>query len=332
MDIEGGGRLVVFGPEDELPHTPGSHENWQESFVIIWYDLKQHVGGFFRLGHEPNYNGGRAQFMANIFSPEGVYHRSTDNPLRPQDRLKNGFLNGEDTLKYEYIDGRIHWWLKDANVEMNLVVDAYVPAIDAHRREGAPNAESYTGAHVDAACAVSGTLSVNKRTWTINNALAVRDHGWGMRDWNSLLSHRWTLGTFDRHNSFVAMSFLTTANQLARFGWVIRNNKVIFAEKVEIRALIAHDGATNLGGTTRMTLTTGEVLEAEFEPVYPCIASWVHQTICFDSMSRVRWGDSVGFGVFETTCNIQGGTVRPPVYDGAIAADGWYSDIRPLLA
>ena len=332
MDIEGGGRLVVFGPEDELPHTAGTQENWQESFVIIWYDLKQHIGGFFRLGHEPNYNGGRTQTMANVFSPEGAYHYSTDHPLLPKHRLKNGFSNGEETLRYEYIDGRIHWALKDTDVEMNLVVDCYVPAVDAHRREGQQNAASYTGAHVDAACGVSGTLTVKGRSWSIDNALAVRDHGWGTRDWNSLLSHRWTLGTFGRDDSFVAMSFLTTGNQIARFGWVIRGNKVIFAEKVEIRAIIAHDGATNLGGTTRMLLTTGEVLEASFEPAYPCIASWVHQTICFDSMCRVKWGDRIGFGVFENTNNIQAGTLRPPVYDGAIAADGWHPDIRPLLA
>lgn len=322
MEIVGGGRVVVYPPSDELPHEPGPQENWQESFVLIWFDLKQSVGGFFRLGHEPNYKGGRTQFMSNIFSPQGVYHRSTDLPLRPGDRRPNGFSNGEDTLFYEY-DGNIRWTLKDKDVEASLLVDSFVPPIDAHKREGQDNAHSYTGNHVDAACGVTGTLTVKGKTWQVNG-LGVRDHGWGTRDWNSLLSHRWNLGTFDRENSFVAMSFLTTSNQLAKFGWVIRGDKVIFARDVDIRAIIGHDGATNFGGTTRMTLTTGEILDARFEPLYPCIASWVHQTICYDAMCRVTWGDRVGFGVFETTNNIQGGTLRPEVYEGSLGPDGWY--------
>jgi YD repeat-containing protein len=332
MDIVGGGRVFVYPDSDELPHTPGDYENWQESFVIIWYDLAQSIGGLLRLGHEPNFQGGRSQIMSNIFSPEGVHHRSMHLPLAPCHRLKNGLVSGDDTLRYEYDadSKKIRWTLNDDGVSAKLEVNCFVPPIDAHRREGSDDAHSYTGNHVDAACGVTGTLTVKGKTYQVN-ALGIRDHGWGTRDWNSLLSHRWTVATFDENNSLVAMSWLTTAKKLVKFGWVIRDGKVIFAENVDIRAIIAHDGATNLGGTTRLALTTGEVLEARFEPFYPCIASWIHQTINFDAMSRVTWGDHVGFGVFESTCNIQGGSERPSVFDGAIAAEGWHYGTGPLL-
>jgi hypothetical protein len=329
MDIVGGGKLYVYPDSDEMPHEPGTDENWQESFVVIWMDMEQRVGGLFRLGHEPNYKGGQAQFMINIFSPAGVFHRTCTAPLRPQDRLKNGFVNGEDTLRYEY-DKKIHWTLNDDSVSAKLEVDAFVPAIDAHRREGGDNALSYTGNHVDAACGVSGTVTVKGTTYQVKG-MGVRDHGWGNRDWNSLLSHRWNLGTFDKDNSFVAQTFLTTQNKLARFGWVIRDGQVIMADHVDVDAIIGLDGASNRGGHTRMTLTTGEVLEATFEPVYPCIASQIRQTNCIDSICRVTWGDRVGFGVFETTCNQQGGSARPTVFDGAIAADGWHMGTGPLI-
>ena len=69
MDIVGGGQVHEFSKTDEKPHQAGTHENWQESFVIIWYDATQNGGGFFRLGHEPNYQGGRSQIMSNIFAP-----------------------------------------------------------------------------------------------------------------------------------------------------------------------------------------------------------------------------------------------------------------------
>lgn len=324
MDIVGGGKVVQFTKEDELPHTPGSQQYWQESFVIIWYDEKQQVGGFFRLGHEPNWQGGKSQIFSNIFAPEGVYHRSCHLPLEPRHRLKNGVVSGDDTLRYEVVDGRLTWHLKDTDVEMHIEVDDFVPPIDAHKRVGADNSQSYTGAHVDAACGVTGTVTVKGKTYTIKDALAVRDHGWGPRDWYSLLTHRWTVATFDRDNSFVAVSFVTTDNKTAKFGWVIRGDKVIFADQIDIRASIGEDGATNYGGITRLKLTTGEVYEVKFETYYPAIASWVHKTICYDSMCRATWGDKVGFGVFETSSNLQGGTLQPVVYDGSYGPDGWH--------
>jgi hypothetical protein len=295
----------------------------------MWYDASQSVGGFFRIGHEPNYEGGRSQIMSNIFSPEGVYHRSCHMPLEPRHRFKNGFASGDDTLRYEF-DGRIRWTLKDTDIEMELEVEPYVPAIDAHKREGGQNAEGYTGAHVDTACGVSGCVTVKGRTYVIADASGYRDHGWGPRGWTTLVSHRAVIGVFDRENSFIAMTFLMSDDKLVRFGWVIRGKQVIFADKVDIRAIIGVDGATNHGGTARLRLTTGEVIDATFEPCYPAIASWIHDTVFYDSLSRATWGDKVGFGLFETTCNLQRGTWWPTVYEGSIGLDGWH-DVEPLL-
>ena len=333
MEIVGGGKVHVFAPADENPHTAGPQENWQESFVLYWYDWKHSVGGCFRLGHEPNYHGGQTQFVIAIVSPDGVFHRCTNLRLRTKDRLTNGFVNGDDALRYEYDGQKIHWTLKDADVEANLDVDLYVPPIDAHRREGVDSAESILSAHVDAACGVTGTMQIKGKTYQIE-ALGFRDHAWGTRDLNALLSHRWTIGTFGKENSFVAMTFLSTANTLVKFGWVIRNNQVIMAKQVGVQTIIGEDGATNFGGTTRMVLTTGEVFEVKFEPLYPAIANCIshgeRHSLYHDALSRITWGDQVGFGIFETSCNIQGGTIKPKVYEGSIGTDGWHIDAKPL--
>ncbi len=324
MNIQGGGKLYVFSPEDEFPHQPGDHQNWQESFVIFWYDASQSVGGFFRLGHEPNYDGGQTHIFSNIFSPEGTYHRSCHIPLKSRHRTDNGFASGDDTLRYEVINGVIRWTLKDNDVDVDISVDSYVPPYDAHRREGQQNAESYTGAHVDAACAVSGTVIVKGKTYLINDVLAFRDHGWGNRDWDSLYSHRWNVGVLDRENSFVALTLLNKDYKLAKFGWVVRGDNIIFAEDVTTRAIVGEDGATNFGGTLSMTLTTGEVFDVVFRPVYPSVASWIHNTMCYDTLCAVSWGRKTGFGIYESTHNHQGGTRRPTLFSGSVGIDGWY--------
>jgi hypothetical protein len=330
MKIADGGSLHVFSPADEKPHAPGPEQNWQESYVLAWYDMKQHVGGTFRLGHEPNLNGGQTQFVIAVASPEGVFHRCASLPLRPQDRLENGFINGDDTLRYEFDGKKIHWVLKDADIEVKLEADLYVPPIDAHRRAGIGNAESILSAHVDAACGVTGTMTIKGNTYRVE-ALGVRDHAWGTRDLTMMRSHRWAIASFGKEHSFVAMTFLSAEGTLVKFGWVIRNETVIMAEKVSIESIIGEDGGTNFGGTARMTLTTGEVFEAKFEPCYPAIANVIHHSLYYDTMSRVTWGGNVGFGVFETSNNIQGGTLTPTVYAGSIGADGWHPDAKPLL-
>jgi hypothetical protein len=329
MNIYGGGKMLVYPPADELPHTPGPEENWQESFVLIWYDLKQSVGGFFRLGHEPNSNGGEINLMCNIFSPQGIYHRTAGGmPIQPGDRFEDGFDSGDGMLRYEYQDG-ITWTLNAPDFQGHLKVDSFIPPINGFVRDGA-KVDSFHRHHVDAACGVTGTLTVKGKTYHVNG-LGVRDHGWGARAWGGYLAHRWTLGVFDRDTSFTAVTRLTGDDPIVRTGWIIRGDTAIYADAVEIDSIITSDGASNRGGTVRMTLPTGEHFEARFQPLAPCLASWVHGVISFDTMSRVHWGNRTGFGIFETTANLQAGTRKPKVLDGAIYEDGWYPGVNGCI-
>jgi hypothetical protein len=305
-------------------------ENWQESFVLMWHDSERGVGGAFRLGHEPNLDGGMTQFIVAIAAPEGIFHRCRALPLRPADRLQNGFANGDDSLRYVFDGEHIRWTLRDDDVQADLCVECYVPAIDVHRGPDNANAEAILSAHVDAACAVTGTMIIKGKTYRID-ALGVRDHAWGTRDLASLLSHRWAIATFGRKHSFVAMTFLSTANKLVKFGWVIREESVLLASSVNVQSIIGEDGATNFGGTVRMTLTTDEFFEAKFDPLYPAIANTIQNSLYYDTLSRVTWGDHIGFGVFETSGNIQGGTLKPQVFDGSVGAEGWHTVSGSLL-
>jgi hypothetical protein len=83
-----------------------------------------------------------------------------------------------------------------------------------------------------------------------------------------------------------------------------------------------------------MTLITGEIYEVKFDPFYPCVASFINNTAFYDSVSRVTWGDKVGFGIFEHSANIQAGTVKPESFDGGYAPDssiGEWFEAKPLL-
>ena len=97
MEVIGGGSVVVRGPEDEGPHPASNNEWWQESVTLIWWDLDQYVGGFHRIGHEPNYKDGPHVYLTNsLFTKDHVYRRSEFIPMKDEDKLPNGFSGGNN--------------------------------------------------------------------------------------------------------------------------------------------------------------------------------------------------------------------------------------------
>jgi hypothetical protein len=119
-------------------------------------------------------------------------------------------------------------------------------------------------------------------------------------------------------------------DHVAKFGWVVRGDKVIYADKVEIVAYLATDSVSNVGGTLLMTLSTGEKFSLKFDPVAPAVLFNRHGICCVDTMCRITWGDKIGYGVFESSSNLQAGTRLPKVLDGGIATDGWHPKATAL--
>ncbi|WP_159872293.1 hypothetical protein [Novosphingobium sp. 9U] len=332
MHFIDGSAVHVYPPQDERPHPPGPDESWQESFVIYWYDPETRVGGGFRLGTEPNHEGGRSQFLIMLLTPEGAYRRITCVPSQPGDVSADGVASGDGTLRYRFDGERIYWTLQEAGVAVSLTVELTVPPVNAHRRAGIGSAEAVMSAHVDAACKVTGSVMLEGRAYAVDG-FGIRDHAWGNRDLSTLRSHRWLIADMGDGDTFVAMTFLSADDTLAKFGWMIRGNTVHLASHVATRAHVDDDGATAWGGTLAMTLDTGESIEARFDPVYrPFGLGWtfIHPTFYTDAYCRVTIGERTGFGIFEASANIRGGTLIPATTDGAIVRDGFHPDVRPL--
>ena len=322
MDIIGGGKIHVYPPEDEYPHKPGPEWNWQESFVLHFWDAQQGLGGYFRIGHEPNYNGGTLAFWSYIVSPDGVFRRCEDLPLGANDFSKTGLSGGNGALKYEFDGKQIKWTVNEPGVKAELFIEDFHPAVDGNRKEG--KLSDFSAQHVEVALGVTGTITTQGNTYKVN-AMGIRDHGWGVRQWDTMLSHRWNVGVFDREHSFCAVTMLTRTDVLAKIGWVVRGDKVLYASEVDIAAVIECDGTTNRGGTLRMNLVTGEIFEAKYEHFMPSIVSTIHGLVCVDSFSKVTWGNRVGVGCFETSANIQRGTHIPQIYEkGTFYTNGWF--------
>ncbi|MCY4426747.1 MAG: hypothetical protein OXC05_06920 [Halieaceae bacterium] len=321
MRIEGGGSVKEWGPEDEGPHTIGGHEFWQESVVLVWWDLDNSVGGVHRIGHEPNAKDGpQISLWNHAFSPEWIYKRAVTLPLREADRPENGFNGGDDTCKFTYTDHGV-WTFDDEDLEGELhIADAHTP-VDIYPKSGGSLSDDFAPNHMEVGGKCTGKLRIKDKTYEING-LAFRDHGWGIRKWDAIVSHRWVAGTFDDGTTLLAVSFHGADDQLAKFGCVLRGDTLTYTRDLDILTYMEVDGLTHRGGTVRMTLPTGEVLDMICEPLQKGAVSWIHGISCVDTMCKITLGDRVGICDFETTNNALRGGHRPLVAVNGIEEDG----------
>ena len=327
MKAIGGGKMHEYPTKDEVPHAPGKQEYWQESVVLIWWDPKNAVGGYYRIGHEPNRDGGITSIWATVHTPGESHFRNSVQPMTAADKFKNGFgaANGALTCRY---DGELLWTQKEKDLDVSLRLHDFHPAIDGYMKNGKPALGDMHTNHVEVALRVTGTVKARGRTYKIDG-LGMRDHGWGARDWSACCGHRWTVGAFDRDNSFCAVKMLLAKEKLAEFGWVVRGDKVIYADKIDIVAHMASDCVSNVGGKTIMTLTTGERFEVSFDPVAPAACYFHHDVTCVDTLCKMTWGTTTGYGVFETSTNPQHGGHRPVTFDGGLGHNGWHKTAFP---
>ncbi|OCK74033.1 kinase-like protein [Lepidopterella palustris CBS 459.81] len=326
LTLDGGNTLKVHGPEANVRQKPGPAANWQESVVLVWWDNDNHVGGFHRLGHEPNVEGGgRATLWTNLISPDGIFKRTQSIPLREKDLLPNGgYGSGDDTCTVEYIDGAHIWTINDTDTSARLVVKDDGPNIDCFPKKGAMSTEFAT-AHFDVPVNISGTFTMKGKSYSLNG-LGLRDHAWGPRDWgNTVYSHRWVCGSCGPAFSFVAVSWHSTDDKIANFGWVVRDGQVTLARSVDLLTYMEMDSCINRGGRVKFSLTSGEMVEVECNAVpAKCIVCYHHDIACVDRICKFKSSNGFeGFANFESSSNIQFGKRRPVNLVDGVIEDGF---------
>ena len=320
MELVGGGTALEYGPEEEGPREIGAHQLWQDSVVLVWWDSGQRVGGMHRIGHEPNTKAGpKVTLWNHIWSPDYVFKRADSLDLRPGDRTERSFNCGDDSCRFEYTDHAI-WRINEAELHAELHVrDSHTP-VDIYPKTGslatdvAPN-------HMDVGGRITGELTIKGKSYTIDG-LAFRDHGWGLRDWSKFVGHRWVAGTLESGTSFLAQTFHSANDELVRFGCIIRDNKLTYASHVDVVIYLEPDGLTNRGGYAEMTLTTGETIRIDCEPVVKGMVSWIHGIACVDTLCEIEVDGVPGICDFETTNNALRGSHEPKLAINGIVENG----------
>lgn len=180
-------------PADEAAHRPGDEPLWNESWYWDFADPEQGVGGWIRLGLIPNQN--TAWINAVVCGPDipTVALLDFHAPL-PAD--PNDVHSGTITLQHNATEPMQEYLVALAGPAQSyddpsaLLRDE--PGRPAHlalklvwRTSGTPYAYRIATRY-EIACTVSGSLTVDDRSYEFTAVPGQRDHSHGVRDWWSM--------------------------------------------------------------------------------------------------------------------------------------------------
>jgi hypothetical protein len=315
---------------DDLMHANSGEAHFNESAYYNFFDPRQRVGGFVRLGNRPNE--GYAEMTTCLYLPDGrVAFMFARPPIASNERHDAGGLRFE--VVRPFVEHRIAYRgrcclladpLAMAEPRTAFASNPHVPVElelrwvglspgyggELRRRDGdrwvsveaeKPGQEFAKG-HLEQHGKAVGTLVVDGARFELD-APGLRDHSWGPRTWQAPRSYRWLTMSFGEDLGAVPLVTVQRDGSEVHAGYVYRRDR----ENARIvRTEIATDflGPQRLHDRLRVRATTagGEVLEVTGK-VLAMIPLRNRRdgkvTRIAEGMTEWRWGERVGYGLSE---------------------------------
>lgn len=212
---------VVLEPSDEYTHEPDPVPNYNESMYLNAFDLKNEVGGWFRIGNRVNE--GYAEVTVCIYLPGGrvgfVYARPQ---IHNNDEMNAAGLAIEVVEPFKHLkvryDGKVclldepnqmaeprvafsenPWVACQVELDFHGVSPMFGgrPVNDDGTEIVQDSENSFSKAHYEQHCATTGTIQVGDEVLEING-LGLRDKSWGPRYWQAISWYRWMPMVFSK--------------------------------------------------------------------------------------------------------------------------------------
>lgn len=318
-----------FGPDDRCSHVASDDEFWQESAFLCWYDPVHRIGAVWRVGNEPNLQGGGAALWSNLLTPDhSIFHRTDRLRYSPSARSQTG-LRAEDALVFEYDPGdvrRTHWTMRDKDASADIVAQDLHTPVALFPETGAIVKEKQAKNHLECAVTVTGVAVLDGRRYDVQG-YGYRDHSWGIRHWLAIAGHRWLTGTLGNSKTFAMCSFLHEDGSIFKHGYLCdyREGAIEYSDDIDIVVYMESDCVSHRGGIARMRMSDGTTHRFEFEPYTKAVVSYYGGVACLDVPCRVRSGKLDGFADFEISTNPHRG-LKPPFdnLESAFVENGIY--------
>ncbi len=197
-------------PADEGFHVPGPEEQWSDSLYFGGGDARSGLAFYSRIGLRPNE--GRIESALGVWLPAqrpGLPPRFLlafargDAPAEPAGApIAAGPLTYDCAVPFEHwrirVDGEARLWARaedlgehpDAHQRLHVSGELRFAAWTAPFAFASGLTESVAARHYEQPGSVSGVLTVGEERFAVAGA-GLRDHSWGVRDWQGVPYWRW---------------------------------------------------------------------------------------------------------------------------------------------
>ncbi len=275
----------VFGdvrPEDDYTHPLGPEENFNESMYFNFFDNRRRRGGFLRLGNRANE--GYAEVTLSLFEPDGSV---LFNYKRPE--IANNDAYDAGGMRFETIepltrhrttyDGSSVFLAKPEEmsdpgqafrenphkkVQVDLTHEGVAPVFGSRGTDAAHEneEEGFGRAHYEQHMRVTGNLTIDGETTEIDG-FGLRDHSWGPRYWQNILSYRWLNCSFGPALNIMVSEINRTKTDRMEWGVVIRDGAISRITNVHIESQFDAEERLLRAMRADVTLEDGEEVTVE---------------------------------------------------------------------
>jgi hypothetical protein len=308
--------IEAYSASDDAPHADGNGPDWQESVLFTWFDTNIGLGGFYRLGHEPQHATGHCCF--GVFSTSGARFRwnVTGAPLGAGDRTATQMGLGSTRA---CLGGQLRLCAQFPECEVELAFHDYHARFDYLALVGIAR-DDFVAHHFEVAGRITGRVVLAGRHYEVD-AQAYRDRSWGNRFWNQFRSARWWPIVFGPDLSMQVVHFLSAEGKFRRYGYVMRDGVPELLRNSRIVLPVEDDAFTYRSAQLELESQSGARFRIDHQ-VQDGIVLQVRGFAAVEGIGSARLDGRTGFGNLEANSNPLGGNQAPALAMHANMTDG----------
>jgi hypothetical protein len=297
--------IKTYTPDDDRPHPHSDGPDWQESVLFTWFDEQSGLGGFYRLGHEPQLGTGNCCF--GVFASDG--HRFRWNvsgaPLLAGNRTE-GYMELGPTRAT--LRDQLHLAADFTECTVDLSFEDYHARFDYLDLVGVAR-DDFVAHHYEVAGLMTGHVTLAGRRHDIR-AHAYRDRSWGNRLWNQYRSARWWPIVFGSDLSMQVVHLLSSDGKFRRYGYIMRDGVPEPLHGSRLVLPVEDDALTYRGAQLELQTQRGDRLLIEHE-VKDGVVLQVRGFAAIEGIGVATLNGRTGFSNLEVNSNPLGGKEAP---------------------
>lgn len=300
-------------PENtDVLHEPGTDPDWSESFYFNFYDRKNGILAFMRIGITPNK--GKKNFFCGLIMPDGEFLvNKSELPLLGEP-LEAGLLRFERIIPErlwslsfdgplfrtgpDSLEGRAkRVQFKVLFESLNKIFD-YRECVSGHKEIVSGRVASE---HLEQFGRATGSMILGDSVFEIS-ALGERDHSWGVRDWNAPKMWIWLTCQFSEEHA-LNVTKLVMGDEEVDAGFVHINGRNVRLISAKIETKYSEDGSP---ASLKMLLKDGEGRLHDISATVEKMATLPfrsedgkHLSLLYEPLARYEQGKEAGYGVAE---------------------------------